>query len=114
MKNILKVYDTSALLSLSDNLVLDSTCYVSTLVINELENIKTSFNKDSEIKAQARQVVRILKSSTFTSNLTNHAKIEKMVKSITKFYQIIQIAVFYLKHIRRYVGTTRLNFILVI
>ena len=84
MKDILKVYDTSALLSLSDNLVLDSTCYVSTLVINELENIKTSFNKDSEVKAQARQVVRILKSSVFTSNLTNHAKIEKMVRKYHK------------------------------
>ena len=84
MKNILKVYDTSALLSLSDNLVLDSTCYVSTLVINELENIKTSFNKDLEVKAQARQVVRILKSSAFTSNLINHATIERMVRKYRK------------------------------
>lgn len=80
MKNILKVYDTSALLDLSDNLVLDETCYVSTLVIRELENIKTSFNKDESVKAKARQVVRVLRASNFTYNVRNHADIEKLVK----------------------------------
>lgn len=80
MKPILKVYDTSALLDLSDNLVLDEKCYVSTLVISELENIKTSFSKDNDIKARARQVVRVLKSSNFTSNLTLKKNIEKAMK----------------------------------
>ena len=80
MENTIKVYDTSALLDLSDNLVLDETCYVSTLVINELENIKTSFNKDNDVKARARQVVRILKQTEFISNVSNRKDIEKLMK----------------------------------
>ena len=61
MRKILKFYDTSALLDLSDNLILDYSCYISTRVISELENIKTSFAKDLDVKARARQVVRVLK-----------------------------------------------------
>ena len=80
MKKILKVYDTSALLDLSDNLVIDTDCYVSTLVINELENIKTSFNKDNDVKARARQVVRVLKQAEFISNVSNKKDIEKLMK----------------------------------
>ena len=81
---MIRVYDTSALLDLSDNLVLDKDCYVSTLVIKELENIKTSYSKDSEVKAKARQVVRILRQSNFATNTKNAAAIEKMVKKYTK------------------------------
>ena len=81
---MIRVYDTSALLDLSDNLVLDKDCYVSTLVIKELENIKTSYSKDSEVKAKARQVVRILRQSNFATNTKNAATIEKMVKKYTK------------------------------
>jgi PhoH-like ATPase len=84
MKDILKVYDTSALLSLSDNLVIDETCYVSAWVMRELENIKSAYSKDAEVKAQARQVVRVLRNSNFTSNVTNFAEIEKMVKKYNK------------------------------
>lgn len=54
MSKAIKAYDTSALLDLSDNLVIDSTCYISTLVISELENIKVSFSKDTDVKAKAR------------------------------------------------------------
>ena len=81
---MIRVYDTSALLDLSDNLVLDKDCYVSTLVIKELENIKTSYSKDSEVKAKARQVVRILRQSNFATNTKNAAAIEKMVKKYIK------------------------------
>lgn len=84
MENFIKVYDTSALLDLSDNLVLDETCYVSTLVIRELENIKTSYNKDDNIKAKARQVVRVLRTSHFITSVENHAGLEKMVKKYVK------------------------------
>ena len=84
MKDILKVYDTSALLSLSDNLVIDETCYISAWVMRELENIKSAYSKDMEVKAQARQVVRVLRTSNFTSNVTNFAEIEKMVKKYNK------------------------------
>lgn len=81
---MIRVYDTSALLDLSDNLVLDKDCYVSTLVIKELENIKTSYSKDNEVKAKARQVVRILRQSNFATNTKNAAAIEKMVKKYIK------------------------------
>lgn len=80
MESIIKVYDTSALLDLSDSLVLDKDCYISVLVINELENIKTSFHKDNDIKMRARQVVRLLQQEQFTTNLKVSAKIDKMVK----------------------------------
>lgn len=82
MRNVIKAYDTSALLDLNDNLVIDSTCYISTLVINELENIKVSFNKDSDIKARARQVIRTLKQSQF---MTNTASIKRIGKFSKKF-----------------------------
>lgn len=81
---MIRVYDTSALLDLSDNLILDKDCYVSTLVIKELENIKTSYSKDSEVKAKARQVVRILRQSNFATNTKNATAIEKMVKKYIK------------------------------
>ena len=80
MRNVIKAYDTSALLDLNDNLVIDSTCYISTLVINELENIKVSFNKDSDIKARARQVIRTLKQSQFMTNTTSIKRIGKFSK----------------------------------
>lgn len=84
MKTILKVYDTSALLDLSDNLELDEQCYVSTFVISELENIKTSFSKDSDVKARARQVVRVLKTSNYSSNFLLKKDIEKTLKKYSK------------------------------
>lgn len=80
MNETLRVYDTSALLDLSDNLKLDKNCYISTLVISELENIKTAFNKDSDVKLKARQVVRYLRQNDFTTNIKNRATIEKLVK----------------------------------
>lgn len=82
MSKIIKVYDTGALLDLSDNLILNSDCYVSTLVVRELENIKTSYSKDEEVKAKAREVIRILRQSNFSTNVTNAIVIEKLVKKI--------------------------------
>ena len=84
MSKIVRVYDTSALLDLSDNLILNSDCYVSTLVVRELENIKTSYSKDEEIKAKAREVVRILRQSNFSTNVSNAIAIEKLVKKYKK------------------------------
>ena len=84
MSEILKAYDTSALLDLNDNLKLDKTCFISTLVISELENIKTSFSKDTDIKLKARQVVRCLQQNEFLTNVKNHSAIEKMIKKYKK------------------------------
>ena len=42
---------------------LDENCYISLIVIGELENIKTSAAKDEEVKQAARKVVNIIKNS---------------------------------------------------
>lgn len=52
-------YDTNALLLLQDK-VLDETFYISSITLQELENIKTSRNKDDEVKYKARKVLHML------------------------------------------------------
>lgn len=83
----LKVYDTSALLDLSDDLALDKNCYISTIVIGELENIKTSFNKDNDIKYKARQVTRILRNSKFQCRADLKKEVEKLLKKYNKYLE---------------------------
>lgn len=55
----MRFYDTNALLLLQDK-VLDETFYISSITLQELENIKTSRNKDDEVKYKARKVLHIL------------------------------------------------------
>jgi len=56
-----KFYDTSALLENYDKLFSDSQKFIiSSQTLIELENIKTSANKDSDIKYKARRLCRIL------------------------------------------------------
>lgn len=55
----MKFYDTNALLELMDK-VFEEEFYVSSKSIEELENIKISQNKDSQIKYQARKVCHLL------------------------------------------------------
>jgi PhoH-like ATPase len=50
-------YDTSALLESNDDL---TNIVISSVSLQELENIKSSANKDEEIKAKARQAVRAI------------------------------------------------------
>ena len=52
-------YDTSSLLLLSDE-ELNQNFIISSITLNELENIKTSRNKDFEVKAAARHVLHKL------------------------------------------------------
>lgn len=79
-------YDTSALLYLADNLTLNKDCYISSLVISELENIKTSYNKDLEVKAQARKVVRLLRdTNTYQTSVKYKRKIERQMKRLAAY-----------------------------
>lgn len=55
----MRFYDTNALLLLQDK-VLDETFYISSITLQELENIKTSRNKDDEVKYKARKVLHML------------------------------------------------------
>ena len=52
-------YDTSSLLLLNDE-ELNKNFMISSITLNELENIKTSRNKDFEVKAAARHVLHKL------------------------------------------------------
>ena len=52
---MIKFYDTSSLLLNLDNLFEDEAqIYISSITLEELEHIKTSANKDADIKYSAR------------------------------------------------------------
>ena len=59
LKQTVKFFDTSALLA-GYKLNKDNINYISTVVFSELENIKTSFNKDETVKYKARVLIRYL------------------------------------------------------
>lgn len=63
-----KFYDTSSLLIDPQSLFTGQNCRIaiSSITLNELENIKTSSHKDSEIKNKARQVINAI-----TANINN-------------------------------------------
>lgn len=62
-KKIYNFYDTSSLLLLEDVDFDDQVVVISSLTINELENIKTSYNKDFDIKFAARRILNLLNSN---------------------------------------------------
>ena len=57
-----KFYDTSSLLLIAEELFLnpEEQIHISSITLNELEHIKTSINKDYEIKYKAAQLVKLL------------------------------------------------------
>lgn len=56
-----KFYDTSALLEKTNSLFKDDEeIIISTTVLEELENIKTSNKKDEHIKKSAKKIIRLL------------------------------------------------------
>lgn len=57
--NKYKFYDTSSLLLLSDK-ELSEFFIISSITLDELENIKTSYSKDYEIKHKARRIIKKL------------------------------------------------------
>lgn len=72
-------YDTSAILS--NGLNIEGKNYVSALVLAELENIKTSSNKDDKLKYNARRAVRELMDTTkFFTEFFSRSKIEKVFR----------------------------------
>lgn len=76
----MKVYDTSALLNLKDELKLDEESYIPLIVLKELENIKSSIHKDDEIKFYARKVVGMLQECQTRTDIVPQSKINKMLK----------------------------------
>ena len=55
----IKFYDTSALLCANES-IFSEPFVISSITLQELENIKTSFNKDNETKYKARRVAHLL------------------------------------------------------
>jgi predicted ribonuclease YlaK len=56
-----KFYDTSSLLLKANNLFEDGAPFaISSITLNELENIKTSTHKDQEVKYAARHLLHLL------------------------------------------------------
>ena len=57
---MIKFYDTSSLLLNLDHLFSEDKFAISSITLEELEHIKTSANKDADIKYAARKLVSIL------------------------------------------------------
>ena len=76
----LKVYDTSELLAAGEDLHLDEESYISIYVLGELENIKTAYNKDTEVKAAARRAVNVIKSSKSKTDLVKEKELNGLMK----------------------------------
>ncbi len=55
-----KFYDTCALLDLQESAFNQEVFMISSITLKELENIKTSANKDADIKFKARNILRLL------------------------------------------------------
>lgn len=59
--NIYNFYDTcSLLLRMDDLFTVEENIVISSVTLNELENIRTSAHKDESIKQAARELLRLL------------------------------------------------------
>ena len=57
---MINFYDTSSLLLKVDELLEEDLFAISSITLDELENIKTSANKDADTKYAARRLLHIL------------------------------------------------------
>ena len=97
-----KFYDTSSLLLIAEELFTnpEEIIHISSITLNELENIKTSINKDFEIKYKASQLVKQLDNNQdkyvchiFTNNMLD--PIVHMGLTITDDMRILATAIKY-------------------
>lgn len=77
---MLKVYDTSALLNLKEELILDEDTYIPFTVLKELEEIKASPRKDEQTKYYARKIVNALQDHEVKTDLISNKKIERLLR----------------------------------
>lgn len=106
MMNEYWFYDTSSLLLNADNLFNEGHPHfiISSITLNELENIKSSSKKDSEIKASAQKVLRKLSENTDKYEVwvfQNHMlkPIEEKDLEITPDTKILSCAIDYDKNV---------------
>jgi hypothetical protein len=58
-----KFFDTSSLLHLANKLDKEENIIISSITLEEIENIKTSSTKDEETKYRARQVLQYIRNT---------------------------------------------------
>lgn len=80
MNKVIKVYDTSALLNLKEELVIDENTYIPLLVLKELEHIKSSCSKDEETKYYARKIVNQLQLVKVITKLVSLKQVERLLR----------------------------------
>ena len=100
---MVKFYDTSALLKKVDTLFETGEKFViSSVTLDELENIKTASNKDADIKYSARKLLREMDShiNDFDIVLFEDRMLKPIIKihlSITNDIKILSCAINYAK-----------------
>ena len=78
----MKFYDTNALLELQEE-ILEEPFAISSVTLEELENIKTSKNKTEEVRYKARKVVHILDENINKYNVVVYDdEIEQLITDI--------------------------------
>ena len=91
MKKMINFYDTSSLLLKADYLFENENEYfaISSITLEELEHIKTSANKDSDIKYAARKLLKIL--DKFLNKYLVVIYSEKPVNKLLKKYGLSNV-----------------------
>ena len=91
MKKMINFYDTSSLLLKADYLFENENEYfaISSITLEELEHIKTSANKDSDIKYAARKLLKIL--DKFLNKYLVVIYSEKPINNLLKKYGLSNV-----------------------
>lgn len=76
----MKFYDTNALLELQEK-VFEENFYISSITLEELEQIKTSSRKDPAVKYAARKVMQLLESYDCYTTVVYNDKIRSLLLS---------------------------------
>ena len=100
IKKIVKFYDTCSLLLLRENFFDNQEYFaISSVTIQELENIKTAYNKDAEIKYSARLLLHLLDNYenyfTLIHTIDNEQVINNFQLEITNDSKILSDAIKY-------------------
>lgn len=103
MQMIFNFYDTCSLLLKGPKVEENEFAIISSITLDELENIKTSAHKDNNVKYQARQILRFINSHPDYYQVVIYKEkmikpIEKIDLSITNDTKILATALDYNKH----------------
>ena len=100
---MVKFYDTSSLLKIGDRLFDEGERFaISSITLDELENIKTSSVKDADVKYSARKLLREMDTHMGDFDIVMYADrmlkpINKLNMGITNDIKILSCAINYAK-----------------